>query len=372
MCKVCKTFCKVMLTFVALTTIVVRPASAQITPADSAAVLLGAAENFDLRGQDDIALALYRHIARSYPGTPAAQAALERLGEAGAGAAGIGSRRPEPPGDTELKVFSTLYGLWLGVLVPDALDLQGDAPNGAGLLVGGPAGVFRRPGLRTLAPGLAGTGARDHLGRHLGHLAGAGVGFGPQRVPIRPGRCRIDDCRGNPRSRRRRGCLGTRNQFGDGHVGRFGHCVGRMVRSGLVGPVRPQLSPYAGDHGGRGECWIGNRRGRRKPVVDFQQARPPGHPVGDDRGVRGGWLGPYHTAGIRQIPDCGAAGRKHPGARVRGRNDQGRSCRPARARERPSRGPLADRRASQPDGGKLVAVRAVTVTVPGTAAPGRR
>ncbi len=142
MCKVYRTFCKVMLTFVALTTIVVRPASAQITPADSAALLLGAAEDFDLRGQDDIARALYRHIARSYPGTPAAQAALERLGEVGAGAAGIGSTRPEPPGDTELKVFATLYGLWLGIIVPDALDLRGDAPNGAGLLVGGPVGYF--------------------------------------------------------------------------------------------------------------------------------------------------------------------------------------------------------------------------------------
>lgn len=141
--KVSLTFCKVLLTFAILAIVGPRPISAQITPADSAAVLLGAADDFDRGGEAELAWALYRHIVRNYPDTPAGRAALERLGEVGgADEALAGSRIAEPPGDTELKVFSTLYGLWVGTTVPLALGLQRPGAYGAGLLLGGPGGYF--------------------------------------------------------------------------------------------------------------------------------------------------------------------------------------------------------------------------------------
>jgi hypothetical protein len=39
-------------------------------------------------------------------------------------------------------VFATLYGLWLGVAVPTALGADDGEAYGAGLLVGGPLGLF--------------------------------------------------------------------------------------------------------------------------------------------------------------------------------------------------------------------------------------
>ena len=57
-----------------------EPASAQApSPADSAAVLLATASDFEGRGEGDIAQALYRHIADRFRGTPAAETALARL-----------------------------------------------------------------------------------------------------------------------------------------------------------------------------------------------------------------------------------------------------------------------------------------------------
>ena len=56
-----------------------RPASAQLTRTDSAAVLLAAAEDFADRGADDIAEALYRHILQRFPGTAAAETARARV-----------------------------------------------------------------------------------------------------------------------------------------------------------------------------------------------------------------------------------------------------------------------------------------------------
>ena len=111
---------------------------AQVTPADSAAVLLQAAQDFELEGEAEIAAALYNHITERFPGTPAAAEARARLtGDPG---------RFDPVSRLELPVFGTLYGLWLGVAVPAAFGAEDEAAYGAGLLIGGPLGLFAARG----------------------------------------------------------------------------------------------------------------------------------------------------------------------------------------------------------------------------------
>ena len=112
------------------------PLSAQASsPADSAAVLLGAAESFESDGEWDVAEALYRFIAEHFDTSPAAiQArtqvdALTRFGVSGSGS-------------VELRVWAATYGVWLGVAVPAWLGADQPEPYGAGLLLGGPAGSF--------------------------------------------------------------------------------------------------------------------------------------------------------------------------------------------------------------------------------------
>ena len=121
----------VLLALLATAAATPRAASAQPSPADSAAILLDVATGFESQGERDVAEALYRHIADRFPGTPAAEAALARLGA-----------RSESGGETELKVWSTLYGLWLGVAVPMAMDAEGSEAYGVGLLLGGPLGYL--------------------------------------------------------------------------------------------------------------------------------------------------------------------------------------------------------------------------------------
>ena len=110
-------------------------ASAQVTRADSAAVLLGAAANLEQRGEQDAAETLYRYIADRFDGTSAAETARAWLDQAGA-AQSLGG------GETELKVWSTTYGIWLGIAVPAALSAAGPEPYGVGLLLGAPGGFF--------------------------------------------------------------------------------------------------------------------------------------------------------------------------------------------------------------------------------------
>lgn len=110
-------------------------ATPQIAPADSAAVLLEAAAEFDARGDSDVAVALYRLIVRRFPDTPSAATALERLDQ-------WGITRSGSSGRTELQVWSALYGLWLGVAIPGMAEADGPEAYGAGLLLGGPAGFM--------------------------------------------------------------------------------------------------------------------------------------------------------------------------------------------------------------------------------------
>ena len=125
-----------------------RPAAAQLTAADSAAVLVATAADFEERGELEVARALYEEVVRRYPGTPGAALARARLeglgapeGPTPAGPA-PGAAPQDRRGDTEFRVWSTMYGLWLGVAVPWLADARGSEPYGAGLLVGGPTGYL--------------------------------------------------------------------------------------------------------------------------------------------------------------------------------------------------------------------------------------
>ena len=112
-----------------------RPASAQLTRIDTAAVLLAAAQDFDGRGESEVAAALYRHIAERFAGTTAAEFARGRL-------RGVTTRRSQAGGDVELTVWSALYGIWQGIAVPVAADADELESYGVGLLVGGSAGLL--------------------------------------------------------------------------------------------------------------------------------------------------------------------------------------------------------------------------------------
>jgi len=116
---------------------------AQLTAADSAAVLLRTAAVFEEQGRLEVAEALYRHVAERYASTPAAEQARARLDAAPAG-------RLERSGNVELQVWSTVYGLWLGIAVPELLGAEDSEAFGAGLLLGGPVGwIVSRSATRT-------------------------------------------------------------------------------------------------------------------------------------------------------------------------------------------------------------------------------
>jgi hypothetical protein len=107
--------------------------TAQVSSADTAAVLLEAARRFEEQGDRRVADALLALIARAYPGTPASATAAERL------AALRGADRAES-GRVELIVWGTIYGTWLGIAVPAMLEADEPTPYGAGLLLGAPLG----------------------------------------------------------------------------------------------------------------------------------------------------------------------------------------------------------------------------------------
>ena len=106
-----------------------------MSPADSADVLIGAAESFESNGQWDVAEALYRFIAEHFDATPGAMRAQTRF-------AALDRRGGERSGSVELRVWGATFGLWLGVAVPFSLGADTPEPYGAGLLLGAPAGYF--------------------------------------------------------------------------------------------------------------------------------------------------------------------------------------------------------------------------------------
>lgn len=133
---------------VILGAVFVPSATAQVTTADSAAVLVATAADFEERGELEVAQALYEEVVRRYPGTPGAALARARLERLGAPAdptparLAPGGALQDRRGDTEFRVWSTMYGLWLGVAVPMIAEASGSESYGAGLLLGGPTGYL--------------------------------------------------------------------------------------------------------------------------------------------------------------------------------------------------------------------------------------
>ncbi len=100
---------------------------------DPAAELYAAARTLEAEGEIQLAEALKDFVLRRYPESAAARTI--RIARSTPG-----SRQIEGGGRTELIVWSTLYGLWLGVAVPAMLSADGSEAYGLGLLVGGPIG----------------------------------------------------------------------------------------------------------------------------------------------------------------------------------------------------------------------------------------
>jgi hypothetical protein len=115
-------------------------AAAQVSAADSAAVLLETARTFEARDRWNVAEPLYRLIVERYGSTPAAGVARERL-----------AAPPEEvvygSGRVEAQVWMTLYGAWLGVALPGAFGADAPEAYGTGLLLGAPAGFLAGRGL---------------------------------------------------------------------------------------------------------------------------------------------------------------------------------------------------------------------------------
>ncbi|CAN5668527.1 hypothetical protein BH23GEM10_BH23GEM10_11730 [soil metagenome] len=106
------------------------------TRADSAAVLLEAADQLRQRGEAAAARAVLALIADRYAGTPAAAEVNAMLAALRGAPAVAGSGR------TELLVWSTTYGTLLGFALPFLADADGPEAYGLGLLLGAPAGFL--------------------------------------------------------------------------------------------------------------------------------------------------------------------------------------------------------------------------------------
>ncbi|MGH7468971.1 MAG: hypothetical protein ACRENP_13535 [Longimicrobiales bacterium] len=112
-----------------------RPVAAQMTQADSAAVLLGVAQRLGAEGRTTLAQSLLELIVERYGRTPAAAEAARLRGE-------LRQHPEERSGKTELLVWTTTYGLALGALVPAAFEVDDAGMYGVGLIAGGPTGYF--------------------------------------------------------------------------------------------------------------------------------------------------------------------------------------------------------------------------------------
>lgn len=126
-----------LLTAVALAALALSPVSTAaqepLPESDPATALYRTAQMLESDGEYDLADSLMDYVLRRYPESAAA-AAIRTARSAS------GGRQVEGNGRTELVVWSTLYGLWLGVAIPAMLGAEGSEPYGLGLLVGGPAG----------------------------------------------------------------------------------------------------------------------------------------------------------------------------------------------------------------------------------------
>jgi hypothetical protein len=111
------------------------PVIAQETRADTAAVLVETARRLAREGERDLAASLLRYVVRWYGETEMARMAARELASTDrVGVAGSGR--------TEFVVTNTLFGAWLGVVLPAALGANDPPPYGAGLIAGPGLGLL--------------------------------------------------------------------------------------------------------------------------------------------------------------------------------------------------------------------------------------
>ncbi len=88
------------------------------SPADSAQILLSTAESFESDGRSEVAEALYRFIVEHFETTPASVQARQRFSE-------LSRLDAERSGSVGLRIWSSIYGAWLGVALPGWLGADG-------------------------------------------------------------------------------------------------------------------------------------------------------------------------------------------------------------------------------------------------------
>ncbi len=111
------------------------PLQAQVTRADSAAVLLQVARQLDIQGKTGLARDVLAVLLDYFDGTQAALEASTWLTD-------LRAPKERGSGRTGLTVWNTVFGAWLGVAVPAAFGADEPGPYGAGLLIGAPLGFF--------------------------------------------------------------------------------------------------------------------------------------------------------------------------------------------------------------------------------------
>lgn len=142
-------------------------ARAQVTRSDSAAVLYDVARRLFDEGRRQLAKDLLELLMDRYAGTPAARAADELHQE-------LFRARQAAAGRTELTVWNTLFGAWLGIAVPAALGAEQPEPYGVGLLLGGPAGLLAASAYSRSSPLGTGRARAMVFGSQWGTFQGIG------------------------------------------------------------------------------------------------------------------------------------------------------------------------------------------------------
>src|ERR1051326_3544426 len=105
------------------------------TAADSASIVLGLARQLESEGKRELAGTLLRLILERYPTSLSADSAREALK--------VVTRAQERSGGVGgMMAWGGLYGAWVGLAIPAALNAEDESAYGAGLLIGGPLGLL--------------------------------------------------------------------------------------------------------------------------------------------------------------------------------------------------------------------------------------
>lgn len=140
---------------------------AQVSRADSATVLLQAAEQLRLAGAYGLARDILQFVAREYWSTAQGQRAIVLLEEL----YGIDERGS---GATGLTLWNTLYGAWLGAAVPAAFGTDSERAIGAGLLIGSMVGFGATRAITSSHPVTSGQAITTAFGSWWGTFQGMG------------------------------------------------------------------------------------------------------------------------------------------------------------------------------------------------------